>query len=93
MKEVIMETGARRQVINADKAIDQIESGTQRAVDAAGKAAIEAAKILGAQGERLKQAEQRLMTECRDYVQANPIKALGIAAGAGFVLSRMLGDR
>jgi ElaB/YqjD/DUF883 family membrane-anchored ribosome-binding protein len=89
-----METGTRRQTVkDADKAIDEIESGTHRAVDAAGNAAIEAAKMLGEQGDRLKQAEQRLMTECRDYVQANPIKALGIAAGAGFVLSRMIGDR
>lgn len=87
-----METGTQT-IKEADKAINQIESGTHRAVDAAGNAAIEAARMLGAQGERLKQAEQRLMTECRDYVQANPIKALGIAAGAGFVLSRMLGDR
>jgi ElaB/YqjD/DUF883 family membrane-anchored ribosome-binding protein len=37
--------------------------------------------------------EQRLVKNCRGYVRDNPIVSLGIAAGVGFLLSRLLSSR
>jgi ElaB/YqjD/DUF883 family membrane-anchored ribosome-binding protein len=33
------------------------------------------------------------MAECSAYVRVNPVKSLGIAAAAGFLLGRLLNSR
>ena len=44
-------------------------------------------------GQQLKNAEQRLVDNCRGYIDDNPVAALGMALGAGFLLSRLLTGR
>ena len=66
----------------AHEAVDKIASATNRAADA-----------IGEKGEQLKNAEQRMMENCRSYVRDNPITSLGIAAAAGFLLSRLISGR
>jgi ElaB/YqjD/DUF883 family membrane-anchored ribosome-binding protein len=56
-------------------------------------AADHAAEVMGEKGKQLKNAEQRLMSNCRGYVCDHPMTSLGIAAAAGFLLSRLLGRR
>jgi len=34
-----------------------------------------------------------LMEECTAYVRSNPLAAIGIAAAAGFILSRVISSR
>jgi len=70
--------------------IDKASHSAHEAVDKIANATNQAAEALGEKGEQLKNAEQQLMESCRDYVQDNPITSLGIAAAAGFLLSRLL---
>ncbi len=67
---------------SAHEAIDKIASATSQAADA-----------LGEKGQQLQQAEQQLLENCRGYVRDHPLTSLGIAAAAGFLLSRLLSGR
>jgi ElaB/YqjD/DUF883 family membrane-anchored ribosome-binding protein len=53
----------------------------------------QAVDVLSEKGEQLKDAEQHLVENCRGYVHDNPIISLGLAVGAGFLLSRLLSSR
>ncbi|MEQ1620436.1 MAG: DUF883 domain-containing protein [Methylococcales bacterium] len=67
---------------SAHEAVDVITNVTTQAVDA-----------LGEKGEQFKNAEQQMLEDCRNYVHNNPISSLGIAAAAGFILSRLISSR
>jgi ElaB protein len=73
--------------------VDRIASGAHQAVDKVASAADHAAETLGMKGEQLKDAQVRMMEQCRGYVRDNPVTALGIAIAAGFLLSRLLSSR
>ena len=73
--------------------IDKASNSAHEAVDKIASATNQAAETLGEKGEQLKNAEQQLMENCRGYVRDNPITSLGIAAAAGFLLSRLLSGR
>ena len=70
--------------------IDKASQSAHEAVDKIASATNQAAEALGEKGEQLQNAEQQLMASCRGYVRDNPITSLGIAAAAGFLLSRLL---
>jgi ElaB/YqjD/DUF883 family membrane-anchored ribosome-binding protein len=67
---------------SAHEAVDKIASATNHTID-----------TFGEKGEQLKYSEQKFLHECRSYVHDNPITSLGIAAAAGFMLSRILSGR
>ena len=73
--------------------IDKASHSAHEAVDKIASATNQAAEALGEKGGQLKNAEQQLMENCRGYVRDNPITSLGIAAAAGFLLSRLLSGR
>lgn len=76
--------------------MDTIEKAANTAhetVDMVANVTTQAVEALGEKGEHLKNCEQQLVENCRSYVHENPITALGIAAAAGFVLSRLLSGR
>jgi len=73
--------------------IDKASQSAHEAVDKIASATNQAAEALGEKGEQLQNAEQQLMASCRGYVRDNPITSLGIAAAAGFLLSRLLSGR
>jgi len=73
--------------------IDKATHSAHEAVDKIASATSQAAEALGEKGEQLKNAEQRLMENCRGYVRDNPITSLGLAVAAGFLLSRLLSRR
>ncbi len=76
--------------------MDTIEKASDYAHEAADKIASvtnQAVEALGEKGEQLLNAEQRLMKNCCGYVRDNPMTSLGIAAAAGFLLSRLLSRR
>ncbi|PPD32935.1 MAG: hypothetical protein CTY19_09820 [Methylomonas sp.] len=58
--------------------------------DKIAQAANQTAETLGEKSEELLNAERKLMKSTRHVVRDNPITALGIAATAGFLLSRLL---
>jgi ElaB/YqjD/DUF883 family membrane-anchored ribosome-binding protein len=73
--------------------INKASKSAHEAVDKIASATNQAAETLGEKGERMKNAEQQLMENCRCYVRDNPITSLGIAAATGFLLSRLLSGR
>jgi ElaB/YqjD/DUF883 family membrane-anchored ribosome-binding protein len=73
--------------------IDKAAKSAHEAVDKIASATNKASEALGEKGNELKNTEQQLLENCRGYVRDNPITSLGIAAAAGFLLSRILSGR
>lgn len=74
----------------AKPAIDHVAAMAHKAVDKAAGAAAPTAEWLAAQGENLNASQKKLMADTCSYVSANPLKAIGIAVVAGFLLSRIV---
>lgn len=74
----------------AKPAIDRVAAMAHQAVDKAAGAALPTAEWLSEQGEGLKATQKKLVADTCEYVSANPLKSLGIALAAGFLLSRIL---
>jgi len=74
----------------AKPAIDQVAAMAHHAVDKAAGAAAPTADWLTEQGESINASQKQLVADTRSYVSANPLKAVGMAVVAGFVLSRLI---
>ncbi len=73
--------------------IDKASHSAHEVVDKIASATSQAAEAIGEKGDQLINAEQRMVNQCRGYIHDNPITSLGIAAAAGFLLSRLLSGR
>jgi len=73
--------------------LDKASKSVHEAVDKFTHATSQAAEALGEKGDQLKNAEQRMMENCRSYVRDNPVTSLGIAVATGFLLSRLMSRR
>jgi len=78
---------------DVNETVEQIRTGAHSAVDRAANATVQAAEVLGQKGEQLRNAEQEYMEQCRSYIHERPFTAVGLALGAGFLLSRLLNGR
>lgn len=67
---------------DVDETVHRLRSSAHQTVD----------KVAN-KGEQLKSAEQHFVDNCRGYIQDNPVTTLGIAAGVGFLLSRLISGR
>ena len=74
----------------AKPAIDQVAAMAHQAVEKAAGAAAPTAEWLTEQGESLSATQKKLFSDTCSYVSANPLKAVGIAVVAGFLLSRII---
>ena len=74
----------------AKPAIDQVAAMAHQAVDKAASAAAPTVDWLTEQGESINASQKQLVADARGYVSANPLKAVGMAVVAGFVLSRLI---
>ena len=74
----------------ARPAIDQVAAMAHHAVDKAAGAAAPTADWLAEQGESMNTMQKQLIADTRSYVSTNPLKAIGIAAVAGFLLSCLI---
>ena len=74
----------------AKPAIDQVAAMAHHAVDRAAGAAAPTVDWLTEQGESMNTMQKQLIADTRSYVSANPLKAVGIAAVAGFLLSCLI---
>ena len=75
------------------KAKPAIERGAAKAhtlVDRAAGAAAPTAGWLSEQGENLMATQKKLVADTSSYVSANPLKSVGIALVAGFLLTRII---
>ncbi|MCX7099702.1 MAG: DUF883 domain-containing protein [Methylococcales bacterium] len=74
-----------------DETVARLRTGGHDFVDKIADATTHATDAISQKGEALKATEQKYEKNCRNYLHDNPISALGIAAGLGFLLSRLLG--
>ena len=74
----------------AKPAIDQAAAMAHQAVDKAASAVAPAAEWLAEQGESLSTTQKKLLSDTCSYVSANPLKSVGMAVLAGFVISRFI---
>ena len=74
----------------AKPAIDRVAAMAHQAVDKAAGAVATRAGWLSEQGEGLNATQRKLVAGSSSYVSANPLKAVGIAVVAGFLLSRII---
>jgi ElaB/YqjD/DUF883 family membrane-anchored ribosome-binding protein len=70
-------------------AAEQAAAVAHRAVDMTVGAGAQAGDWLAEKGEGLSGAQKKIFAETRNYVSAHPLKALGMAAGVGFLLTRL----
>ncbi len=75
---------------NAKPAIDRVTAMAHQAVDKAAGAAAPTAEWLAEQSESIKATQKKLLADTCSYVSANPLKSVGIAVLAGFLLSRVV---
>ena len=61
-----------------------------QAVDSAAGAAEPAVNWIAEQGEHLNEAQKKMVDDLCKYVSANPLKSVGIALAAGFIVSRIM---
>lgn len=78
---------------NIKETIDKVSHSAHQAVDKITHASYQTAEALGEKGEQLRTAEQELIENYREYIRENPIRSVGIAVAAGFLLSRLLNGR
>lgn len=77
----------------AEEAVDKSAHKAHDTIDKVADAAKRTSDTLGEKGHDLKEAQEKWLASATDYVKANPVKALGIAAAGGYLLSRLFSDR
>ena len=70
--------------------IDKVAAMAHEAVDKAAGAASETADKITARGESLNAAQKKLVADTCSYVSENPLKSVGFAVLAGFLLARII---
>lgn len=71
-------------------AIERVSVLAHQAVDRVAGAAAPTADWLAEQGESLSAAQKKLVEDTCGYVSAHPLKSIGVALAAGFLLSRIV---
>ena len=79
-----------RAASGAQPTVDKIASNAHQVVDRVAVKANGAAEGLDSKLDDLQSTKNRLTDQCRNYVEDNPLKAVGIALAAGFILSRLI---
>jgi ElaB/YqjD/DUF883 family membrane-anchored ribosome-binding protein len=69
--------------------IDKLSSAAEEAAEKIASVTSQATDVLGEKGEQLKELEQQLVEDARDYIREHPITSMGIALAAGFMLSQI----
>jgi ElaB/YqjD/DUF883 family membrane-anchored ribosome-binding protein len=73
----------------AKPAIERVATLAHAAVDKAAGVAAPTADWLREMGESMNATQKKLLTNTCSYVAANPLKSLGMAVAAGYLISRM----
>jgi len=71
-------------------AVDRVADTAHGVVDKLASVASNTADSLDTKTEQLKTAQAQLADAARNYLNQKPLVSLGIAVGAGFLLSRLL---
>jgi ElaB/YqjD/DUF883 family membrane-anchored ribosome-binding protein len=77
----------------ARPAVDSVASGAHQVIEKVAGAAHSAATGIEHKGEQLHDVQQRFSDSVRRYVHEQPMASLGMAVGAGFILSWLIRAR
>ena len=69
---------------------DQVAAMAHKAVDKAADAAAPAAEWVVDKGDSINATQKKLISDTCSYVSANPLKSVGFALLAGFLISRIV---
>ncbi|MBU2568787.1 MAG: hypothetical protein KJ725_01905 [Gammaproteobacteria bacterium] len=72
------------------KTFDKVSHSAHEAFDKMADSTSHAAEAIGEKGVQLKNAEQQMVNNCRNYIREYPIISVVIASAGGFLLSRLL---
>lgn len=73
--------------------LDHLAESAHQTVDKLAGVAGRAADTFDVKAEKIKDAQNRLVENCRTQIRENPIATIGAAVAAGFLLSWMLKQR
>lgn len=76
-----------------EEAVNKSANKAHDTIDKVADAAKHASDNIGEKGHELKETQEKWLAAATDYVKANPVKSLGIAAASGYLLSRLFNDR
>jgi len=74
---------------SAHAAVNSVAGAAHHAVDRAAGVAEPTAEWLKVRGESMSATRKKLVSDTSNLVSSNPLKAVGVAVVAGFVLSRI----
>jgi ElaB/YqjD/DUF883 family membrane-anchored ribosome-binding protein len=70
--------------------MENIDTASEFAHETVDKIADAAKEAFGETGEKLSEAEQKMLNDLRNFIHDNPITSVGIAVAAGVILSQLL---
>ncbi len=71
-------------------AVERVATAAHETVTKVADVATHAAENLAAKADYFADAQTQLVEDCRVYLRDHPVKTLGLAALAGFIVSRLL---
>lgn len=77
----------------AEKAVDKTAHRAHETIDMVADAAKDASDNISDKAHDLKELEEKWLKSAKNYVRANPVKSIGIAAAGGYILSRIFSGR
>jgi ElaB/YqjD/DUF883 family membrane-anchored ribosome-binding protein len=78
-------------VAGSTAAIDRVASLAHQVMDKAADAAAPTADWLAEQGKSLGATQRKMIADSCKYISGNPLKSVGIAVAAGYLISRVFG--
>jgi ElaB/YqjD/DUF883 family membrane-anchored ribosome-binding protein len=75
------------------QAAQRVKATTAEAIDRTADAAATALDEAAAKREQWCASQQQLMSDAAECMRTHPLATIGLAFGAGFLISRMLGGR
>lgn len=77
-------------ILKAKPVIDRVAESAHQAVTKAAGVAAPTAEWLSEQSAHIKSTQQKVLSDARHHVTANPLKAVAIALTAGLLIGRLL---
>ncbi|CAH0446606.1 hypothetical protein [Ralstonia syzygii] len=77
----------------AAESAGRAKAAAHEAIDRTADAAVSAVDAAVSHGAQWRAAQQRLVDDAVACMRANPLATIGLAFGAGFLISRLLGGR
>jgi ElaB/YqjD/DUF883 family membrane-anchored ribosome-binding protein len=74
---------------SANETADKMTNAMHDTIDKVSNTANKVADNLGEKGEQMKDEGEKLYRQCRGFVNENPVTSLLIAAGVGYLFSKI----